>query len=178
MKRLMIILSIFSLAVILGCANQKSEIPVYLPNENCKLICFGTGSEPDGFNGIKWGTNLSVLNGMKLYRMDPSNGGIEFYLKEGDTLKFGNGKPKTIQYGFWKEKFYVGMITTQGFEDWNSLKGSIFAKFGVGAKPFSNQEEYLWVGKNAVMAMKYDEISKLGTLYVRSDSMAKKMKLD
>ena len=176
MKRLIGIVICYSLVMGIGCANLREGTPtVYLPNENCKQVSFKPGLEPEGFNGIKWETNLLTLKAMKLYRKDPSHGGIEFYLKEGDTFKLKNGKLLPIQYGFWKGKFYVGMVTTQGLFDWSALKETVFNKFGEGAKPFSNKEEYLWVGKNTIMALRYNEISKGGIFYIRSDSMTKQM---
>lgn len=176
MKRLIGFVISCSLLIGIGCANLKEATPtVYLPNDNCKQVSFKPGLEPEGFNGIKWETNLLTLKGMKLYRKDPSHGGIEFYLKEGDAFKLGNGKMIPTQYGFWRGKFYVGMVTTQGLFDWNALKETVFHKFGEGAKPFSNKEEYLWVGKNAVMALRYNEISKGGIFYIRCDSMTEEM---
>jgi len=182
MKRLIGILISLSLLMVIGCPQFRSNflgeeiyIPVYLPNENCQLVGFKPGSEPDGFNGIKWESMLSTLEGMKHHRNDKSYGGIDFYLKERDAFKLGNGKLQSVQYGFWREKFYTGMVMTQGFEDFNAVKEAVFGKFGVGAKPFRNKEEYLWVGKNAVMALRYDENSKAGIFYIKSDSMTKQM---
>ena len=80
-----------------------------------------------------------------------------------------------IQYGFWREKFYVGLISIREPEELNVLKEAVFKKFGVGAKPFLNREEYLWVGKNIGHVFKYDESLKLGAYYIRSESMVKKM---
>jgi hypothetical protein len=91
------------------------------------------------------------------------------------VFKLANGQLEIVQYGFWKGTFYVGEINTQGLSNWNALKEVVFARFGVGAKPFKNKEEYLWVGKDATMALRYDEISEMGTYYIRSDSVAKKM---
>ena len=87
----------------------------------------------------------------------------------------GNGG--AVEYGFWKEEFYVGMVTIQGQDDWDALKQNVFKRFGVGAKPFSNKEEYLWVGKDSVMALRYSEISKTGTFYLRSESMTKTVEI-
>jgi hypothetical protein len=112
---------------------------------------------------------------MKHTRTDPTHGGIEFYVREGDTFKLENGKHKMVQYGFWREKFYVAVVSTKGPEEFNALKDAVFKKFGEGAKPFTNREEYLWVGKNVVMSLQYDDNSKLGTYYIRSELMAKKM---
>ena len=174
MKKLIIILCAFSLAAVLGCATS-SDCPTYVANPNCKLVSFMVGSEPEGYNGIKWETKLSTLARMKHYRTDLSHGGIEFYVREGDTFKLENGKHKIVQYGFWREKFYVAVVNTKGPEEFNALKDAVFKKFGVGAKPFTNREEYLWVGKNVVMSLKYDENSKFGEVTIRSELMAKKM---
>ena len=182
MKRMIGILISFSLVMVMGCpqfnANflgGKTDIPAYEPNENCKLVGFKPGSEPNGFNGIKWETKLSTLEGMKQNRKDNSYGGVYFYVREKDTFKLGNGKLESIEYGFWEGKFYTGMVITEGLENFNAVKEAVFAKFGQGAKPFKNKEEYLWIGKDAVMSVRYDDFSKVGTFYVKSDSMAKQM---
>jgi hypothetical protein len=175
MKKLMIILCAFFLVAVFGCATSKNECPVYVTNPNCKLVSFKAGTEPEGYNGIKWETKLSTLERMKHTRTDPTHGGIEFYVREGDTFRLENGKHKTVQYGFWREKFYVAMVSTKGLEEWDALKQAVFKKYGEGAKPFLNQEEYLWVGKNVIMALQYNQNLSLGTYYIRSESLAKQM---
>ena len=175
MKNLIIILCALSFVAILGCATSKNECPVYVANPNCKLVSFKPGCEPQGYNGITWETKLSTLERMKHYRTDLSHGGIEFYVREGDTFKLENGKLKMVEYGFWREKFYVAVVTTKGLQEWNALKNAVFKTFGEGAKPFLNQEEYLWIGKNTVMALQYDEHSTFGTYYIRSEQVAKQM---
>jgi hypothetical protein len=172
MKTLIGILLSFSLVMAMGCTHH---IPVYSPNENCKLVSFKPGLEPQGFNGIKWETPLLTLNEMKPYRKESSHGGIDFYLRRGDGYKLKNGKLLPIQYGFWRGKFYVGLVMTEQASDWEALKESVFEKFGVGAKPFTNQEEYLWIGKNATMALRFDGLLRMGTYYIRSHSMEKQM---
>jgi hypothetical protein len=175
MKKLMIILCAFFLAAVLGCATSKTDCPVYVTNPNCKLVSFKAGSEPEGYNGIKWETQLSTLERMKHSRTDPTHGGIKFYVREGDKFKLENGKHLMVEYGFWREKFYVAVVTIKTREELNALKEVVFRKFGEGAKPFVNREEYLWVGKNVVMGLQYDENLKFGNYYIRSDSMAKQM---
>jgi len=173
MKRLIIIWIFFSVFMAMGCAHQT---PVaYSPNKNCKLVSFKPGLEPEGVNGVKWEAKLSTLEGMKLHRKDLSYGGVEFYRREGDTFKLGNGKLAPIQYGFWREKFYIGVVTTQSLADWNALKEVIFNKYGEGAKPFTNKEEYLWSGKKAVMVLRYTDFLKEGIFYIKSDSMEKQI---
>ncbi len=173
MKHLMILCA-FSLTIALGCATSN-DCPTYITNPNCKLVSFKPGHEPEGYNGIKWETALSTLDKMKHTRTDPTHGGIEFYVREGDLFPLENGKQKPVQYGFLREKFYVVVVNTKGPEEFNALKRSVFKKFGEGSKPFVNREEYLWVGKNVVMALKYDENTKFGDYYIRSELVAKKM---
>jgi len=174
MKRFTRILISLTVVITMGCA-ANTGIQRYTPSENCKLVGFKPGLEPAGVNGIKWETELSTLKEMKSYAKDPSHGGIYYYLKAGDGYKLKNGKLIPIQYGFWREKFYVGVVKTEQASDWEALKESVFEKFGVGAKPFSNKEEYLWIGKDVTMALRYDENSKKGTYYIRSHSMEKQM---
>jgi hypothetical protein len=112
---------------------------------------------------------------MKHSRTDPTHGGIEFYVREGDTFKLEDGKHKPVQYGFWREKFYVAVVSTKGPEEFNAIKKAVFDKFGGGAKPFINREEYLWEGKNVIMGLSYEDNSKFGLYYVRSKSLATKM---
>jgi len=174
MKKFVGIFISFALVTAMGCAGN-TPIPRYTPNENCRLVGFKPGLEPRGFNGIKWETELSTLKEMKSYRKDLSHGGIYFYLKAGDGYKLKSGKLIPIQYGFWREKFYIGMVMTEQVSDFEALKESVFERFGVGAKPFTNKEEYLWIGKDVTMALRYDEHLRKGTYYIRSHSMEKQM---
>jgi hypothetical protein len=179
MKKWMGILISFCLLMTVGwgCSFslKKTEIPCYVPNEKCRLVSFKPGLEPEGFNGIKWETDLLSLEGMKPFEKNWRRGGIDFYKREGDTFQLKNGKSIPIQYGFWDKRFYVGMVTTESAADWNALKEVVFSKYGEGAKPFQNKEEYLWIGKKAFMALRYDETSNEGLYYIKTESMAKEI---
>ncbi len=178
MKTFVGMLISFSLLITSGCgfgiSTRTDIIPVYTPNQQARLVSF-YGGEPPGFNGINWGAELSSVEGMIPYGKRSDRGKIDFYLREGDVFIIGNGKREPLQYGFWNGKFYIGMVTTQGVSDWNALKEAVFNKLGEGAKPFSNREDYLWVGKNATAALRFDQFSGEGTFYIRSDSLAKQM---
>ena len=170
-----LLMVVFFIGALSGCATPEHKPSTFLPDENAELVSFKPGLEPDGFAGIKWETEISTLPGMMYYRNDPSHGGITFYVREGEPFKLGKGKVRLIQYGFWKGKFYVGMVTTQGLSNWDALKAAVFDQCGKGARPFINKEEYLWVGENSIGALRYDETSKAGTFYIRSESLKKKM---
>jgi len=166
----------FAVLLALGCQHTLTPPPVYIPDKNCKAVGFARGYEPAGFNGVKWRTELLSLQDMIYVRTDPRHGGITFYTKKGDGLRLIDGKVLPIQYGFWEGTFYVGMVMTQGPSDWEALKMTVFDKYGRGAKPFINTDEYLWYSEDATMALRYDDSTKAGIYYIRSGAMEKQMK--
>ena len=91
---------------------------------------FKPGSEPDGFRGIKWETDISTLPDMKYFKTDPSFGGMKGYIRKGDKLQIGAAKLKRIEYDFWHGKFLGVLISTKGHTNWYSLKDAVFEKFG------------------------------------------------
>ena len=175
MKKFVGILIGFALLLALGCQHAVNPPPVYLPDKNVKPVGFARASEPTGFDGVRWRMELLTLQDMHYVRTDPSHGGITFYVKKGDGFRLKDGKVLPVQYGFWEGKFYVGMVTTRGPSDWDALKTTVFDKYGRGAKPFTNKDEYLWYGEEATMALRYDDITKAGIYYIRSGAMEKQM---
>jgi len=51
---------------------------------------FKSGSEPNGFRDIKWGTDIRTLPDMEYVTTDSSYGGIREYIKKNDELKIGD----------------------------------------------------------------------------------------
>ena len=155
---------------------------------------FKLDSEPDGFRGIKWKTDLSTLSGMKYYRTSEMDGSVpvdlwdfdrgkpireihlEIYLRIKDKLKIEETELERIEYGFWKGKFCEATITTRGSENWASFRKTVFEKFGKGRRssfksPFVSVEGfewYIWVGKIAEMELMYRESSQIGKLWIGS----------
>jgi hypothetical protein len=161
----LLLVLLFSLA---GCASDRDIFHCNYPNENAKLVGFQSGSDPHGFGGIEWETDVSTLKGLELYRKDKSHGGIVFYIKKkGEALRIGGESFENAQYGFWNGKFYVGMIETDGLARWNILKKAIFNHYGEGAKVFKNMEDYLWNGEDVIMALRYNDYLKTGIFYIR-----------
>ena len=129
---------------------------------------FKPGSEPDGFRGIKWGQDISTVDGLVYVSTDPSYGGIDCYIREGDELKMGNAKLERIVYGFWKNKFSDVRISTKGYTNWSSFKAVVFEKFGEGYQDNEYIEEYVWWGEKTWMILEYNEFSKEGLLFMFS----------
>jgi len=134
-----------------------------------------SGTEPDGFRDIKWGTDISTLPDMEYVRTDPSYGGVKRYIRKGDKLQLGAAKLERIAYGFWKRKFCNVLIYTKGFTNWYGLKETTFEKFGKGHQDNEFIEEYGWFGTKTWMRLEYNEFSEEGMLWMQSVEIKKQM---
>jgi len=133
---------------------------------------FKPDSEPDGFAGIKWGTEFSeVKSNMVESRnvINPTEPDVKikiYYTLRGDNLKMGEAQLDKIEYGFWKGKFAEVQITATGPESFNYLKKVLFEKYGTVDKPI--QGLYPWNGSVTRMALRYDEPTKTSSLTISS----------
>ena len=109
---------------------------------------FKPGKKPDGFSGIKWGTDISTLPDMEYVSTDPSDEVdiFQIYKKKNDELKMGGAALEKINYGFWKRKkvliFDYVNIYIKGYVNWVGLRDVLFEKFGQGYQESKHPEEY------------------------------------
>jgi len=113
LQRWSIILAI--LVAIFGCTQKSTS-------------GFKSNSEPDGFAGIKWGTEFSETKSdmVELRSIsDPAEPNVKikiYYTKKGDDLKMGEAQLDKIEYVFWREKFAEARISATGPENFDRLK--------------------------------------------------------
>jgi len=147
---------------ILSCT-QKSTSP-FKPN-----------SEPDGFVGVKWGTEFpEVKSDMVESRSiaNPTEPDVKikiYYTKKGDHLKMGEGQLDKMEYGFFRGKFGEVQITATGPENFDHLKKFLFEKYGTVEK--STQGLYSWNGPVTRIALRYDEPTKTSLLTISSTTI-------
>ena len=142
-------------------------------------FCFAESykNEPDGFRGIKWGTDISTtLPGMEYYGTAPSYGGIKVYIRKNEDLHLGEAKLKRIEYNFWRGKFCAIWVLTKGSTNWRGLRNATFEKFEKGYQDNDFIEKYVWFGKITGMILKYNEVSEEGTLLMYSKKINKQQK--
>jgi hypothetical protein len=139
---------------------------------------FKPGSEPDGFRGIKWGTDVSTLKDMEL---KSKRGLYAFYTRRGDVLQIGSSKPQSIVYIFWDGKLSTVQISTEGNDEYNRLKESTFDKFGKGKlskdDDYPDDIDFIWHGKLTLMRLSYTQKSKEVVLSMRSAELFNKERL-
>jgi len=135
------------------------------------------GSEPDGFRGIKWGTDISTLSDMEYFRTDPGYGGIKVYTRKNEDLHLGAAKLKIIGYNFWRGKFCSVQVITKSWTNWDALKDAVFEKFGIGRGFQDNKsiEYYYWMGDITGMSLEYNKVSEKGILFMCSEELNKQI---
>jgi hypothetical protein len=172
MKKVKILTIVFSIFLI-GCfASARTSKP---------------RSEPDGFRGIRWGTEISTLKDMeKVEQNKSSNSDLVWYTRKGEPLAIGKAKLENIFYSFWMGNFESVWIDFKGDENFETLKKELFERFGkvleseelmkkthqeAGREPSTikhAEEFYAWWGKNTEMSLLYSKDRHKGTLYINS----------
>jgi len=124
-------------------------------------------SLPDGFRGIKWGTEISTLAGMeKVEQEKSSNNDLVWYTRKGDTLAIGKAKLKNIFYSFWMGNFESVWIDFEDDDNFETLKKELFERFGKVRE--SVKEFYVWGGKDTEMSLSYSKDRHNGILSIDS----------
>ncbi|MGO9177598.1 MAG: hypothetical protein ACLQED_15915 [Desulfobaccales bacterium] len=126
---------------------------------------FKPGSEPDGFRGIKWGTDILTLRGMELIK----DGGLEkYYKKREDNLTIGASHLSDITYVFRGGKFVTAIIRTKGDVNYGYLKDACFEKFGKGWRTAADEkldiQSFAWFGDATWVSLKYEKVKDEGVL--------------
>jgi hypothetical protein len=172
MKKAKILAIVFSIFLI-GCfaSTRSSKSP----------------SDPDGFRGIKWGTEITTLKDMEKVKEDKSSDSdLVWYTRKGDTLAIGKAKLENISYSFWVGNFESVWIDFEGDENFETLKKELFERFGnvleseelmkkmdkrVGEEPSTiryAEQFYAWWGKKTEMTLSYSKDRHKGILYINS----------
>jgi hypothetical protein len=105
-------------------------------------------NEPDGYEGIPWGTSIEVLPDMISLGASPKREGGRLYSRPGDILRFGRADLKSVEYEFVKEQFAGVIIKVSDLLNYVRLKEEVFRRFGKGTDLDKNAERFFWDGKS------------------------------
>jgi hypothetical protein len=123
----------------------------------CASAEFKPGSEPDGFRGIKWGTDIATLDDMqKIKTIFDKYSGLKItkYKKKNDILKLSGSSLEVsldeILYIFFDNRFFGVDLMITGLDTAVVLKHICFERFGPGKKDDRlqkvNVDLYTWEG--------------------------------
>ena len=119
-------------------------------------------NEPDGFRGIKWGTNISELNDLLVAE---SGKDAVYCIRKNDTMKMGDASIDHIFYGFYKNRLFVVLVEYNGHLNFTKLKAILVDQYGKPEQPNQLMEKYFWSGETVDIFFDYNEKSKNGNVY-------------
>jgi len=130
------------------------------------LVCtfFGCGSpaasQPDDFRGIKWGAEVSSVSGLNQIA---DEGNLALYEKSGDLLQMDEVRLEQVVYGFYKNRFYMGMVyfPAAGFK---RIEEMLTRQLGQPAKPDNTPSKLIWDGDSVSVLLSVGDNSDQGRL--------------
>jgi hypothetical protein len=129
---------------------------------------FKPGSEPDGFRGIKWQTDIATLDPLNTMEVIAIVGPFVYYKKNKEDLYLVTVKLDDIIYEFWNGKFSGVVIKVRGDNQFKILKDYVFARFGPGQRSKAleqlNVQDFYYNGVKTRMYLKFSDIDRTGEL--------------
>jgi hypothetical protein len=169
--KIYVLIMIFSAFAACCYAQEKSDVTK-----------FKQGSEPDGFRGVEWNTDIGTIKEKKGLNFHGIQGLYETYIIHRDNLKIGDVDLSMIGYSFWKGKFAKVDIIVNNISDYEKLKNHVFNIFGHAAKTkFLGEDCYAWEGDETLMILSlFNKKENFSILIIHSakikDSMQKYIK--
>jgi hypothetical protein len=129
---------------------------------------FKPGSEPDGFRGMKWQTDIATLDPLHTMEVIEIMGPFVYYKKNKDDLRLVTVRVDNIIYEFWNGKFSGVIIKVRGDNQFQILKDYVFARFGPGQRSKVleqlNVQDFYYNGVKTRMYLKFSDIDRTGEL--------------
>jgi len=144
---------------------------------------FKPGSEPDGFRGLKWQTDIATLDPLHTMEVIEILGPFVYYKKNKEDLQLVTVKLDNIIYEFWNGKFSGVIIKVRGNNQFQILKEYVFTRFGPGQRSKVleqlNVQDFYYNGVKTRMYLKYSDIDYTGELSMYSIALlSQQQKLD
>lgn len=115
-------------------------------------------NEPDGFNDIKWGTDIGFIKGLRYAYSKKGADEIKVYKKDDAIKKFGKAEIAYVEYEFYKGKFASVTLKVKDLYNFILLRDYCFRIFGRGSALVPKAERYFWDGEKThiILISKYD----------------------
>jgi hypothetical protein len=120
-------------------------------------------NEPDGFQGIKWGTNIKDLTDMVL---DEDGGDSKLYRRQGNAVSIGTAVLESCSYIFYRDMFYGVFIEFTSSSNAYAIKETLLQAHGecLPLRPGKSIETYQWSGSLVNILYEFSRPSGKGTV--------------
>jgi len=133
-------------------------------------------NDPGGFNGYTWGTPLAKFPGFKLIKDLGSTdfvNDVGIYENTGETLTLNEVPLSTIRYRFVENQLESIELRYTGRENRDKLARWLEEQYGkLTSYERKMVNAVLWYGDTTVINLKYDVVTKEGTLYFLSQALS------
>ncbi len=133
--------------------------------------------DPDGFRGVRWADKYSKHKSKFTLLENKKN--ASFYRRINEDMTMGQANLSMIAYRFYKNRFSgVLAFTKKGDANKIALIRALKRKYGPGAKPFKDQDRYLWQGNKTRIYVECKSSRQNCTLLILSMKIARIEKND
>ncbi|MBI4546743.1 MAG: hypothetical protein HY707_02095 [Ignavibacteriae bacterium] len=130
----------------------------------------------DGFKGFRWGTDFSLMKNKLGLILKETSGNSKLYTS--NVTSIGEVKLTYCIFTFYKNKFSVVLMVTEGFWNIRNLLDILKEKYGDDYDEFELLDTYLWHLDGTTVGYIRDKTKKVATTYIRSDSLYQEIQND
>jgi len=109
--------------------------------------------EPDGYNGIPWGTPLKGLASMEYAGRQKDGADTPLYRRAGEDLTFGRARLTAVEYGFTNGLLSVVILRVNSLLQYLLMKEEAVRRFGQGKEVDPYSERYNWDGERTTVRL-------------------------
>ena len=129
----------------------------YVSTATC---AFAGQDVPEGFRDIQWETDIKDLTGMT--PLPNSQDNERHYSKKDDPLRMENAAVESVIYGFYKDKFFMGVVAFQSYKNFALIKEQLEHRFGTARE--TSADRLVWDWPKVKMILYYDQKKESGNV--------------
>ena len=116
-------------------------------------------NEPNDCRGIEWGADYYELKGFTKISTQSS---LDYCTKRDEEMTCGDARLEMVVYVFYKKKLCGAVLDFKSSSNFQTIKASLFDRYGKGYQANRYDEKYRWAGTNVNITLEYDDITQKG----------------
>ncbi|MEW6267328.1 MAG: hypothetical protein AB1641_30005 [Thermodesulfobacteriota bacterium] len=111
--------------------------------------------ERSGFNGLKWGVNVSVLGDLRPVETEDR---VKIFRRKGDSHRIGPIVLNLIYYGFYRDLFCAAALIFEGRDAGQKIKETLVNKHGPPdvEMDFDDGVSFIWDKATVEISLSYN----------------------
>jgi hypothetical protein len=140
--------------ILMGRISKKTALWALVLWALVPVCLYAFENEPDGFRGMKWGSELRLFSDMTI--IGGSEGGFKAVERKNDSLQLGRIPVDSITYGFdQNDRFVIVAMTFQSRTNFEAIKKGFLKMYGEPGR--SEPGECVWDGREVWLSLNYEQ---------------------